>query len=272
MLGSVRLGNMGTAALAVTGLLAAGPAGAQSTDFSLGDSGSGDPGWTVGLGVGMTPDYEGSEDYEAVPIPKVRWDSGDGVYVDLTGLTLTANVLARDDIRVGPVVQVRGERDDVDADEVDRMEDIDTAVEIGGFVDFYFGSWSIGAQAQVDVADAHDGWLAEIRGGYDGSIGTSWVYAAGASTTYANSDYMSTYFDVDAADSAASGLTTFDADSGFKDVGVDFSMTYVDWKPWAVTGFVAYKRLLDDAEDSPVTDDVGSADQAFIGILVSYGF
>ena len=35
---------------------------------------------------------------------------------------------------------------------------------------------------------------------------------------------------------------------------------------------VAYKRLLDDAADSPVVDDEGSADQLFGGLLVTHGF
>ena len=266
------LGYLGAAAFVVVGLFAASPAGAQSGDFSLGGAGPAEEGWTLGLGVGAAPDYEGSEDYEAVPIPKVRWDRGDGVYADLTGLTFTANVLANRDFEFGPVVQVRGERDDVDNDAVDRLDDVDTAVEVGAFLKFLFGDWSIGGRAQVDVADAHDGWLAELRGGYDGSIGSSWSYTAGAYTTYASDDYMEAYFGIDAANSAASGLSTFDADAGLKDVGVDFSMTYLDWRPWAVTGIVAYKRLLDDAEDSPVTDDVGSENQVFIGLLGSYRF
>ena len=32
--------------------------------------------WTLGLGVGTTPDYEGGDDYEGVPIPIVRAQKG----------------------------------------------------------------------------------------------------------------------------------------------------------------------------------------------------
>jgi outer membrane scaffolding protein for murein synthesis (MipA/OmpV family) len=37
-------------------------------------------------------------------------------------------------------------------------------------------------------------------------------------------------------------------------------------------GLVSYKRLLDDAEDSPVVDDEGDANQLMGGILVTYTF
>ncbi len=40
---------------------------------------------------------------------------------------------------------------------------------------------------------------------------------------------------------------------------------------WNVTAIGGYTRLLNDDADSPIVDDVGSADQFFVGIAVSYG-
>ncbi len=39
-----------------------------------------------------------------------------------------------------------------------------------------------------------------------------------------------------------------------------------------MTGILSYKRLLDDAVDSPVVDDVGDEDQIFGGMALSYSF
>lgn len=44
------------------------------------------------------------------------------------------------------------------------------------------------------------------------------------------------------------------------------------WQHWGFMGLVSYKRLLDDAEDSPVVDDEGDENQLMGGILVTYSF
>ena len=77
---------------------------------------------------------------------------------------------------------------------------------------------------------------------------------------------------LDAADAARSGLQTFDADSGFKDLGLNLTASFKPWEHWGLMGLVSYKRLLDDAEDSPVVDDEGDANQLMGGILVTYTF
>ena len=59
---------------------------------------------------------------------------------------------------------------------------------------------------------------------------------------------------------------------GFKDVGVSLAARYGGREGWGLTGIAAYKRLLQDAEDSPVVDDEGDANQLFASLLVTYGF
>ena len=49
-------------------------------------------------------------------------------------------------------------------------------------------------------------------------------------------------------------------------------MTYKFATNWSTTLSGSYKRLLSDAEDSPVTDDVGSANQGFFGARLDYSF
>ena len=70
----------------------------------------------VGLGAGMAPDYEGSEDYEAYPIVFGKHSYGDGSYVMLRGNQLKWNIL-NDKFQFGPLLQYRPERDDVDNDD-----------------------------------------------------------------------------------------------------------------------------------------------------------
>ena len=83
---------------------------------------------------------------------------------------------------------------------------------------------------------------------------------------------MNEFFGISAAGAAASGLSQFDAESDFKDIGVNVGLTYKFTPKWSATGLASFTRLLGDAEDSPVTDDEGDASQFFIGALINISF
>jgi outer membrane scaffolding protein for murein synthesis (MipA/OmpV family) len=99
-----------------------------------------------------------------------------------------------------------------------------------------------------------------------------WNVSLGAFTTWADDDYMEAYFEIDALDSARSGLRIRSADSGIKDVGLSVSASYKPWERWGFMGIASYKRLVGDAEDSPVVDDAGDPNQFTAGILVVYNW
>ena len=121
--------------------------------------------FTIGLGAGVAPDYEGSDDYEAVPIPLARADHG-AYFVEFSGTTLRANVLNNSVFSAGPVINIRGERDDVEEDAVDDLDDVDTAVEIGGFAEVFYEGWFGGLTITQDVVDGHDGLLVGLSSGF----------------------------------------------------------------------------------------------------------
>ncbi len=98
------------------------------------------------------------------------------------------------------------------------------------------------------------------------------MFRGGVESTYASEDYMEEYFGIDSSDASRSGLDRFDADDGIKDFGLNIGLTYKFTDSWSTTGSASYKRLLSDAEDSPVTDDEGSANQFFAGLLINYSF
>jgi outer membrane protein len=91
-----------------------------------------------------------------------------------------------------------------------------------------------------------------------------------ASTTYASSNYMDSYFEIDEENSARSGLETFSASEGFKDVAVGAAMQYNLTDTWGILGVVRYAYLLGDAADSPVVDDEGDSSQVIAGLAVNY--
>jgi outer membrane protein len=236
---------------------------AQAADFA------------VGGGVGIAPDYEGSDDYEAVPIPFGAAIFSNGMYVKLEGLTVRSNLIPSswvEWLRAGPMYNYRASRSDVDNSKVDDLQNVSDAHELGALVGFEYNKWFAFLEYLADTGDAHDGWLTTLKGGYNWIISDAWALSIGGHGTYASGDYMSTYFGIDGADSARSGLSTYDADAGMKDIGIDLGVNWGFYDGWNLRGIASISQLVGDADDdSPVTDE-GSETQFFGGVLVVYEF
>jgi outer membrane protein len=220
----------------------------------------------------MAPDYEGSDDYEFVPIPFARVAFDNGMFATIQGVTAKANLIPSQTWRLGPMYNYRGSRSRVDNNRVDDMQNVSDASELGAFAGFDYNSWFGSLEFLADVGDAHEGWLGTAKAGYNWAASKSWTLSFGLSATYADDDYMETYFGVSGRDSARSGLREYDADEGLKDVGFDLGISCQFTENWGGRLLGNYKLLLDDAdESSPVTDE-GSQHQFFLGIMAVYTF
>lgn len=230
----------------------------------------------IGGGASLWPDYEGSDDYEPGAMPLLVVSYRDLVF--LSGPSLGANLLTMrgpgpgNVLQAGPLVRYGFGRDEDDNDALRGLGDVDASVEIGGFVRYGMGDLSAELKAFKDVADGHDGILAELTLGYRRQLGQRWHASAELAATWADDNYMQTFFGITAAQAQASGLRRFDAEAGFKDVGVSLGLNYAFTEHWFVGGRAGYTRLVGDAADSPLVDDEGSADQFNIGLMVGYRF
>ena len=254
-------GNLaGFLAVAFLICLAAGaPATVSGADVSL------------GLGVGMAPDYIGGDDYEAVPIPlfSATWENH--MSVEWVGGKATANLIPSPVWRLGPTVEYIAKRDDdVDDDKVSRMESVDAAVMTGALLGFEIDTWHGNIEAMWDLADGNDGNIYRINLGFNIPVGERGAFGLEAFTTYADSDFMESYFAVSPKDSVRSGLPEYKADSDLYDWGFNVSAGWSPWGNWSLLGLGSWKRLMGDADDSPVVDDQGSQYQWFGGIVVAY--
>jgi outer membrane protein len=227
----------------------------------------------LGLGLGFAPDYEGSDDYGVVPLPLagVRFDNH--MYIIWAANRLQVNLIPSPTWRGGLTSQYIGKRDsDVDSKKVGDLDEVDASFMLGGFLGFETERWRGAIEAMADVADGNDGSIVRLKAGYKIPISKVWACSINAFTTWADDDYMESYFGIDQANSLKSGLHTFKADSGIKDVGVTVPVLYSPWEHWGILGVVSYKRLFGDAEDSPVVDNEGDENQFVGGALLLYKF
>jgi len=242
----------------------------------------GDAGGFVGLGGKYTPDYEGGDDYELNPVLLGRYNWGSGRYVSLGGTggtegaaRLRANLISKERSNIwefGPLLQYRPERDSVDNNKVDKLKDVDAATELGAYVGLNTGPWSAGIGFAADVSSEYDGYLIYTKGSYKIPVNDRFSMNLGAHLTWADDDFMDTYFGVTGSESARTGLSRFRADSGFKDIGIGLTGNYMFNKSWGMMGNVAYTRMLNDAEDSPLVNDAGDENQYSAVVAVTYSF
>jgi outer membrane scaffolding protein for murein synthesis (MipA/OmpV family) len=173
------------------------------------------------------------------------------------------------------VVDYLSKRDDVKNNRVDKLKAVDQALMLGGLVgyDLQFNRGTLGFEVEWthDVIDGNDGWLLQPEVRYRRKLAEDWGLHLASTLTYASDDYMESYFSISPADSARSGLHTYNASSGIKDVGVNIALNHSFTENWAIGGLVAYKRLLNDAGDSPVTK-VGDENQYVVGLYFTYSW
>jgi outer membrane protein len=235
--------------------------------------------WVVGAGAGARPDYEGSEDYHAVPIGYLRASWGRHLFVELAGAhgsggapRLRMNVVADGFLKFGPLLQYRIGRGDVENSSVDALPNIDGTVELGGFFGFEQSGWEGAISFAQDVGGEHNGYVIELNAGYTAALLDGLKLKTLVATSLGSHGYIGTYFTVDTDDAPKAGLLPYDADGGMRDVGTELQLTWTipGTSHWSLGAVASYFRLLGDAADSPIVDDVGDANQFFGGMMVLF--
>ena len=222
--------------------------------------------WALSLGVvgGVAPDYEGSDDYEFGLGPNIAASWRDRIFYK--GKSLGVNVLKTKNFKAGPLLAWTSGRDEDDNNRLTGLGDIDSTIEAGGFMSYRMKPLRFRLEVRQDIDSGHDGALVELSGGTGYPFEKPLVFVS-LGATWASDDYMESFFGIDSQQSAASGLQEYSADSGIKDVNIGLTAGYSITNRWRVGGKLEYKRLVGDAEDSPIVDD---ENQFRAGITLSY--
>jgi len=233
----------------------------------------------IGLGVGMVPDYTGSDDYTFGAAPFFRYTfKGQERYVQLIANELTVNVLDDEMFRFGPLLNYRFGRDDsIDDPMVSRMKEIEDTVEAGAFADIVWVSatekrqrFILGAKVYQDVGDESDGFRANLGARYWQPVAKPVDLSLSAGIVYQDDKYADHYFGVDADNVGTSGLPFFTADGGLNEyyaiVGANIYLS----KNWLMSVGVRASTIAGDPGDSPIVDQQGDSTQWIGGIGVGY--
>lgn len=222
--------------------------------------------WRLTLGVGamIAPDYEGSDDYEAIPLPLIDLSWRDKVSIGtLGGPFIKVNFFKlngptpKDFLTLSTAVRYGGGREQDDNDALQGLGDIDGGMMVSLAADYQYQDFGIGLAVNRDVTGDREGTTVNAGLHYSFKLGVPrTMLTLGTDMTWADDDYMGTTFGISAAQAAASrrGFAAFDASSGVKDVGVSAKVRHRWDDNIGLLGQVGYTRLLGDAADSPIVD------------------
>ncbi|TAE80474.1 MAG: MipA/OmpV family protein [Alphaproteobacteria bacterium] len=234
----------------------------------------------VAAGAIYLPEYDGSEEYQAIPALAGQVNKGN-YYLALRGLQAMANVVDSSQFNAGPMLQFRFGRDGegIDNAAIAALRPVDDAVEFGGFASWIErGLWHQGdnleltAELLQDVANGHGGYLGEVGATYFTPVTQRLRYSVNGFLNYQSQDYMDSYFTVDADNAARSGMRTHDAQAGFNSFSIGNQLFYSFDANWGLMGLVNYTRFIADAASSPIIEDNGTPDQFLSVLAVTYRF
>jgi len=179
--------------------------------------------------------------------------------------------------KLGPAVKLIWQRKASDYAALNGLGDVGYAIQAGGFAEFWPMPWLR--------------LRGEVRQGFGGETGVTgdmfldavvamgqFTFSGGPRLTLQSAAAVSPYFSINAAQSAASGvsffppLAVYSATGGLYSYGAGAQVRYF-WSPqWATHALVEYERLTGSVADSPLVTQRGSPNQFTFGLGATYSF
>ncbi len=240
--------------------------------------------WTISAGAASlyAPAFTGSKDYNLSVMPDLRVQYKDRLFASVPeglGYNVVTRAPGQNGWKIGPLAKVEFGRDedgenaftlDGGTNALRGMGDIDATLEVGGFVDYRWGV----VQSRLELRQGfggHEGFVADANLNYADNVGPV-RFSVGPRLTYASQDYNQTYFGINAAQSAGTGLAQYNADGGLVSYGFGAFAMMPLAQALSLTAFGGYDWLGDEAADSPLVRQRGDDQQLSLGLGLSYRF
>lgn len=247
---------------------------------------------TIAAGAGITPSYEGSDDYTISPGALIRGKIA-GMPFFSRGTNLHLDIVHNDgadgwDIGFGPFISARFNRTGhIKDSRVKALGTLDTAIEVGGWagiaktgaITSAYDNLSFRVSYLKDIGGAHKSYAVTPAVEYAMPLSETTLIGLSVSADYVGKGYGHYYYDIDLAGSQASGLGVYGAagdKAGFAKLSIGLvgaqSLSGDLRKGWAIFALGGYGRLLGDYARSPIVRDAGNRDQWMGGLGVAYTF
>lgn len=231
--------------------------------------------WTVMIGANgyIQPDFEGAKRYTFSPTPIISVERA-GSFTRFRDPRDGTSIALLDvgGFRAGPSGKLVSARKASDYTELIGLGDVDTAIEIGAFAEYFPVGW---LRTRVEVYRGFlgfNGIVANFSADAIVPVYDRFTLSGGPRITLENTGATAPYFSITPAQSLESGLPTYAAKGGVHSHGAGAQLRYQVNPKWEVHGLWEYARLVGGAAASPLVTLRGSPNQTSIGIGASYSF
>ncbi len=191
-------------------------------------------GGRVGLVALGGYEYQGSDETRTQVLPTLDYTWANGWFAGVNGVGRQWS--AGDSLQYGLKLGY----------DMGREEGRSTALR--GLGNGFAAKTSVRAGSGVD----NKGALWDVGLEYGQPLGASWRLGSELVATYANADYLQSYFGVTAKQAQASGYAVYTPSAGLRDVSARVSLTYLISPQWSLTGGLRHTQLMGDAKDAPM--------------------
>ena len=206
--------------------------------------------WTLGAGVAARPHFQGSDGYQGQFAPLV--DVQLGRFFAKSGEGIGFNVLETPTFRAGMAVNwMTG----YDQDEAPAgLNEVKDALGARLFASVRFKGTVATLAGTKAVTESERGLLINASLAYPIPLNKRLVIVPSLGASWADDDYMVSYFGVDASEAVTSRFSQYQPQSGLKDVSFRLSASYLMTDKISVVAFAGVTHLLGDAADSPFVE------------------
>jgi outer membrane scaffolding protein for murein synthesis (MipA/OmpV family) len=232
--------------------------------------------WTLSIGANLDgrPIFEGGKGDKFQGAPIFALGPAGGSTERFRGPLDSPSIALFDyeGFSAGLAGNVKAARKAANYSELNGLDDVKQAFELGGFIQYFPTDWFRLRTELRRGFGGHTGVVADFSADVLVPVWSRLTWSGGPRFTLASTRATAPYFSVDSVQSAASGLPVFDAKGGAHSVGAGTQVRYQITPRWEAHAYVEYDRLLGDAAASPLVEQRGSPNQISFGLGASYSF
>lgn len=238
----------------------------------------------IGIGAVSGPEFLGSSETETEAMPMFELVWRDRIFVGPGGIGYTYNV---DAFSVSAAIGYDGGRDESDSIFLRGLGNIDGGATFNLGFEYELGpvtpylevtkytkgseglSATVGIEGMVPLRVLTGRMSMADMGRMDSPHEAGPMLIAGLSADWGNDDFNQTYYGVSGAQAASSGLTQYNATSGFHALNLEIGIQAPITERWSLGASVTYSELLGDAKDSPFVQEKNGTS---VGVFAMYSF
>ncbi len=232
--------------------------------------------WVVTIGGygGAEPEFPGSKSdaFAFRPIIDIH-RAGEREWLTLPNNSFSVTLYQTGNFRAGVAGDYlldRNHRDDSSA--LTGLRDINYTLELGGFAEYYPAPFLRTRVELLQGVTGAEGLAANLMADFIYRPDARWQFTAGPRLQFVNTQYESTFFSINQAESIGSGLAVYHANGGLNSAGIDATARYNVNERLSLRAFAEWDRLVGDAANSPIVIVRGSENQFEFGIGAAYSF